>query len=576
MSQAEQISVGFDPVRVCEAIARIGYEPHSAIMDLIDNSVTAGASSVNISLYLRPGKSLRTRNSVAKYEIVDNGSGMDQAEITNAFKLGSIKNYGARSLSKYGMGLKSAGLSLGSRISVVSRKNGVLSDRYTFDIEAIEQADDLVIIRQPLTELEIARINQLFSKESGTIVEVDGCENVNQSSPNNTITKLKERLGVVYYSFLKADEDPLQIGIRVCTNDSDEPYISILPRDLLFAEEAKENTSWLPETYDFVSPYLVLDEQWDSLIDKKGDVLPPIIIQAVAFPQASMGSEKSSLSPENKAIVKSYDISKENSGFFIYRNGRLIRWGDNLDGANGSKLIGKDDINIRIRFEITDAHDDVLHVDVSKQRLDVDDENLADLEKITAKALRTAKDIRNACRGALKTSDEEGKNFNRSVREVNEDDPQEADAGEPSPATLQRKEERNKEAQEVIIKLDEEDGVEDVSALTLDEFRKVRYSEKIPHGQAWKAYYDSKNGVFVCISKLHPFYEEFVSLFKEGSDERLAIEALIFSVGLAESNIFDNETQVGVPVLEKIFRRFHQNIDRFLSNWTYENLKRDD
>ena len=37
------IEVGFNAARVCEAIARIGYEPHTAILDLVDNSVTAGA-----------------------------------------------------------------------------------------------------------------------------------------------------------------------------------------------------------------------------------------------------------------------------------------------------------------------------------------------------------------------------------------------------------------------------------------------------------------------------------------------------------------------------------------------------
>ncbi len=39
---AEQIVIDMDAGRVCDAIARIGYSPASALMDLIDNSVTAG------------------------------------------------------------------------------------------------------------------------------------------------------------------------------------------------------------------------------------------------------------------------------------------------------------------------------------------------------------------------------------------------------------------------------------------------------------------------------------------------------------------------------------------------------
>ena len=75
MSSAESVSVGFDAIRVCEAIAKIGYEPYTAIMDIIDNSVTAEASTISISIELRPGKTLKNRNSVSSYKIIDDGKG---------------------------------------------------------------------------------------------------------------------------------------------------------------------------------------------------------------------------------------------------------------------------------------------------------------------------------------------------------------------------------------------------------------------------------------------------------------------------------------------------------------------
>lgn len=572
----EIISVGFNPMRVCEAIARIGYEPHSAIMDLVDNSVTAGSTNVLISLFLIEGKTLKSRNSVQKYQIVDDGRGMDEAGILSAFTLGSDQKYPPKSLSKYGMGLKSAGLSLGSRISIISKKNGNVTAKYTFDTKLLKE-NGLSVAKRSLSAEELAQASKLFTGSSGTIVEIEGCGDIHHSSPKSTVGKLRERLGVVYYSFLARSEFPLKIATRVCAFGTDEAFDQIAPKDMLFTSEASKNTGWVPDAYDYVSPYLVLDHTWNSLINKDGQQLHPIKIQAVAFPQATLASERSPLSPESKARIKSYEVSRENKGFFVYRNGRLIRWGDDLEG-----MIGKDDINIRIRIELEDEHDDVLHVDVSKQRLEIDDEMHAELAGIISKALKTAREIREACQFRLKDKgiDEEGRGFSVSARNVPEDDPQEMSKGEPPAETTERKRQKAEEGAQVIEELKTEEQQEGGGAeltppleRTEEEFRKVRYSEKIPHGQVWKPFFDAKEGVFVCISRNHPFYDGFISRFGEGSVERLAIEAVIFSAALAESNVFDYETQVGRDAMERIFRRFHQNIDRWLSDWAYENTE---
>lgn len=567
---ATPVDVGFNALRLCEAIARIGYEPYTAIMDIIDNSVTAKSTNIKVTLKLRIGKTLKTRNSVNYYQIVDNGNGMNHEEIVNAFTLGSDKNYKPNSLSKYGMGLKSAGLSLGSKITIISKKSKKLSEKYSFDIEEIEKLNRLVVLQQPLSEDEQKAANELIPGNSGTIVEISGCEKLNQSSPGSTVAKLRERLGVVYYSFLNAKTSALKISLRVSPHDTDGEFEEIPPKDLLFLNMAEKNTGWTPEDYDYFSPFLVLNEKWDSFTDKDNNPLPPVTIKAVAFPQASMGDDGSPLSPDQRKQVREYRVSREYSGFFIYRNGRLIRWGDGLERPNGKPLISKDDINIRIRFEIEDQHDDIFHVDVSKQRLEIDDEILGHLEKIVLQAQRTAKSIRLACKEKLKVRHGEGQSFNHSVREVSEDDPQEMGAGAPNEITLDRQHNKNEEAQQALQNIKDEEG-SDAEDNSESIFKKIRYSEKIPYGQFWKPYFDSTQGVFVCINKNHPFYEEFLSVFEEGTKERLAIEALIFSAGLAENNVFNNETEINTAKLEAAFRRFHKNIDNFLQEWTYEN-----
>jgi hypothetical protein len=471
------------------------------------------------------------------------------------------------------MGLKSAGLSLGSRISIISKKNGVLSEKYTFDIKEIEKQNKLVILQQQLSPEETLQMVESLSGEAGTLVEISGCENVNQSSPGATIAKLRDRLGVIYYSFLKNDASPLNIRTRISSDNSAGDFENVQPKDLLFLEDAAHHTAWTPENYDFTSPYLVLNEKWNSLRDKDNKPLPPISIQAVAFPQASMADDKSPLTPTEKSLIKSYGVLRENSGFFIYRNGRLIRWGDGLERPNGKPLVTKDDINIRIRFEIQDVHDDVLHVDVSKQRLEIDDEIIAALEQIVSNALRTARDIRTACKEKLKEKHGEGQHFSASMRDVAEDDPQEAGRGEPSSATISRQLAKNEEAQRTLELINEENAAIGSDSAPSSDFQKIRYSEKIPYGQVWKPYFDSVQGVFVCVNKNHPFYQQFISKFIEGTSERLMLEAIIFACAVAENNVLVNEVSTDQAILDRVFRRFHKNIDQFLAEWTWGNLE---
>ncbi|MDD3577092.1 MAG: ATP-binding protein [Halothiobacillus sp.] len=308
----EPKNISINAARLCQAIARIGYEPQTALLDIVDNAVTADASQVKISLYLSPGKTLKNRNSVAKYQVIDNGYGMTDDEVVDAFALGANGGYRPHSLSKYGMGLKSAGLSLGTRIHIVSKKSGVLSQRYTFDIDLIEKKNQFVVIPSTLSTIDKDNYMSLLSGESGTIVEIDGCEKINHQSPGTTVRKLEEEMGVIYAKFLSDQIKPVSIGIRVCVGD-EAPFKEITPLDILFLNGPKAYKTWDPATYDFVSPYLLFDEQWKpDLAD--GKKIPPIHLKVVAFPQDSLGKANSPLSPGDREVVKKYEVSRKNSG----------------------------------------------------------------------------------------------------------------------------------------------------------------------------------------------------------------------------------------------------------------------
>ena len=227
------IVVKMNPHRVCAAIAKIGYEPHSALMDIIDNSVAAKAKNVRVEVKVREGMLPGNKKSADSYLIVDDGIGMDNSQILNALKLGSDDNYDSYSLSKYGMGLKSAGMSLGWRIEVVSKKDQVVSNRYILDQEMLKDQDDYIVFEEVLTAEESVEIDKIIASSSGTMIKISKVHS--SQSAKLTSEKLRTRIGVVYFGFLAEKDVSKKLNIEVvCPGiaQGQIPAFDILFRDV--------------------------------------------------------------------------------------------------------------------------------------------------------------------------------------------------------------------------------------------------------------------------------------------------------------------------------------------------------
>lgn len=108
-----EIQLNISAGRLLFGLSRIGYTTSSAICDIIDNSVRARSTEIIIKI-IKERKDLgdTKKNNVKQYVIIDNGDGMDDTGIQNALKLGSSnEDYEQFSLSKFGLGLKSAAFS---------------------------------------------------------------------------------------------------------------------------------------------------------------------------------------------------------------------------------------------------------------------------------------------------------------------------------------------------------------------------------------------------------------------------------------------------------------------------------
>ncbi len=99
--------------RLVSSLRDVGYDFVHAVADLVDNSIAAKASRVDVVL--------RFDGPDSWVRIADNGNGMAAAGVTEAMRYGSASEYEPDSLGKFGLGLKTASLSQCSRLSVASR-----------------------------------------------------------------------------------------------------------------------------------------------------------------------------------------------------------------------------------------------------------------------------------------------------------------------------------------------------------------------------------------------------------------------------------------------------------------------
>src|SRR5689334_10963031 len=118
-----------------QSLRDIGYSCETALADIIDNSITAGARTVEVL-----SNATADEPAVA---VLDDGSGMTRAELIEAMRPGSSSPLAERErhdLGRFGLGLKSASFSQAKRLTVVTRKQGVTIGA-TWDLDVVAKTN---------------------------------------------------------------------------------------------------------------------------------------------------------------------------------------------------------------------------------------------------------------------------------------------------------------------------------------------------------------------------------------------------------------------------------------------------
>ncbi len=528
---------GIDPFRLLKAIARIGYTPDSALCDLIDNAVAAHATAVNVVLETREGVPESRRNSASRYLVIDDGTGMDEEGLKNAMSLGSTNDhYEPNTLAKFGLGLKSASLSQGDLVSLLSATPGSEPLKITLDMDQIESTRQYECIVEEAAGEDLELWEQhLGSRPSGTIVQIERIHQNNHPSVKATTEELQQRVGLIYYYFL-TDGD-----LEVSVNEG-----LIAPFDPLFVEEADENGD-LDETQWDGKDVRWIRHQGDITINADPTIQAQIEATQLPHPQVFGASAAQ--------IRRKYMIGAGNYGVYVYRNRRLISWAEGFGGIVPQQ---QELYAYRGRLLIDSDADDALNIDVTKSHVHLSDEAHKALDDEISDHRRMS---RVAWEGAYtKWKADQGTDADHSANErlaeLNVPDllPSEPDGKE---AEERRERRRKRDSEEGRTTAEEEEQVE-------HEQRRVIFVDHLDDSVAWQRAYDPSSGITIArLSRSHRFIRDVYGHFADDEAATLTLHSLFFGLANGEARTVRNHN-LNEDELESIFLEFRRMTSEFL------------
>lgn len=193
-----------------QSLRDIGYSCETALADILDNSITAGATRIEILTDLTTAD--------PAIGILDDGSGMTLDELIEAMRPGSRNPLDDRAeddLGRFGLGLKSASFSQCKRLTVVSRKEGVLVGA-TWDLDAVARTNRWEIELHDGCEA-IPWLDRLH--HDGTLIiwrsldrlggGIDGNDPKRAQHINRVIAQAERHLRLVFHRFMSDNTPPL-------------------------------------------------------------------------------------------------------------------------------------------------------------------------------------------------------------------------------------------------------------------------------------------------------------------------------------------------------------------------------
>ena len=559
-------NLNWHPGNVCFGLSRIGYTPPSAICDIVDNSVEARAENIRIKIIKEVKEFTDSRrNNVKEYLIIDDGCGMNEEECLEALSLGSEQlNYGSDSLSKFGLGLKSAGFSQGKEIQVISSDGSDEFKKFKVDLTILD--DKYFCIEEELTEEDKELIDN-YIPNKGTIVRLTKIRKNDHPSIKSTIEELQYKLGVIYYYFLK-DED-LNIYLE---GKEIEPF------DVLFKNEANKNGK-LDENQWKGRKTKWIQKPEEITLDNDNDIKGTIEVTQLPYPPIHTYDDDSSA----KKIRDKYYIEAGNYGFYVYRNKRLISWAERFDIIP----LDQDYYSFRGRILIDDSADDTFNIDVKKSQINLSEQAQKRLDDLSADYKRKSKGAWKQA-GSIKRQKER-----KSTDQIADDMATKLDIQDSLPGSIQspeeakekrkREKELEKEDLERMIEsikkqkgLEDKDEEEEIDEEDIEReikgddsqkgYERIFKVDNTEDNVLWESYYDADKGACIRINKNHRFAKLIFEDNSENSDLQILLQLFMLNQVHAERHCQSNYQEYDRETIEDILKENRRVLSEFLAD----------
>lgn len=310
----------------------LGYSLETAVADLVDNSISARATQVDIVCDLE--------SEHPSLAVIDNGKGMSEAELLVAMRHGAGHPSDPRhpdDLGRFGLGLKTASFSQCRRLTVVTLKDEHLSAS-EWDLDLIDRKDEWVLLvldqdeisKQPFADRLTGHGTAIIWRDLDRLFE-DERGDRRHEIVNEKLDTLERHLALVFHRFLAGEikgAKKLTITVNGHPVAQFDPFCRRNPATQILPEEVVR----VAGTEVHIQPY----------------ILP----------------HHSRLTAAEYDFYQSRSDFLSNQGAYIYRNGRLMAWGDWF------RLIPKGEATklARVQIDFPNSVDESWTIDIKKSR----------------------------------------------------------------------------------------------------------------------------------------------------------------------------------------------------------------
>mgnify|MGYP001239386395 CR=1 FL=1 len=328
MSQ-DTVDWNSDPAGMMKVYQGQNYDLGQSIADLVDNGIDEGANTIEI--VISPGET----EEELFIAIFDNGGGISEGQFDDIMKLGHSTKTDSAKLGVFGVGLKLSSLAQANEVTIVSKKADSYPSMRRISAPYILKHNKNKLMTIPLSNQDGENTSayrfcyeKMLIQEWSTFVLLENIHAVDQfvavnenykTSMSKELKRIIIHLGLTFHRILETKLIEIKIG-NGKTFKSIEPLNPGMP---------------LEDDLDFGT--VSSNQQTVAYDIKNKDIQLNIKVEYVILPHTNTIQNKSSLH-----INKGYKLANDMQGLYIYRNDRLIQYG-NWQGMYGNGVNRNDE-----------------------------------------------------------------------------------------------------------------------------------------------------------------------------------------------------------------------------------------